>query len=228
MTIFDTQYVVYLRVSTTQQGRSGLGLDAQRAAVQRFLGAQVPLAEFVEVESGRGADSIRNRPELQKALALCKQKKATLLIAALDRLARSVHVVSGLMESGVDFRAVDLPGATRLTLHIHAALAEEEGHKISERTRNALAEAKKRGTKLGNPTPTRAARRGGEATKKKASQFAANTLPIVREIQRAGVDTLAGIAEALRARGIATPRGGNWTASAVRNLLRREEALRGS
>ena len=134
-------FVAYYRVSTERQGQSGLGLEAQRRAVQDLLRGEVPLAELTEIETGKGANALERRPELKKAIALCRQKKATLLIARLDRLARNVHFISGLMEAGIDFRAVDLPSATRFTLHIYAALAEEEARKISERTKAATAPA---------------------------------------------------------------------------------------
>ncbi len=148
------KYVAYYRVSTQRQGRSGLGLEAQRRAVRDYLdgnGTRV-LAEFVEVESGAKSD----RPELAKALAACRVHGATLVIAKMDRLARNVAFISNLMESGVEFTAVDFPQANRLTVHILAAVAEHERDMISERTKAALAAAKRRGVKLGtarNLTP---------------------------------------------------------------------------
>src|ERR671917_1097190 len=140
-------FVAYFRVSTDKQGARGLGMDAQRSAVARHLAGHpgALLAEFVEVESGRRTD----RPELLAALTLCRQKKAMLVIAKLDRLARNVHFISGLMESGVEFVAVDMPHANRLTLHILAAVAEHEREMISQRTKAALAAAKARGKRLG-------------------------------------------------------------------------------
>jgi DNA invertase Pin-like site-specific DNA recombinase len=139
----------YYRVSTTQQGASGLGLDAQREAVARHVaGAQGTIvAEFQEIESGKRND----RPQIAAALAACRWRRATLVIAKLDRLARNVHFISSLMESGVDFVACDNPHATRLTIHILAAVAEHEREMISQRTIAALAAAKARGVKLGNP-----------------------------------------------------------------------------
>lgn len=220
----ESLYVTYLRVSTQKQGRSGLGLDAQRSAVERYLNGQTPLAEFVEIESGRGKNALVHRPQLREALELCRKKKAVLLIAALDRLARNVHFISGLMESGIEFRAVDLPMATRFTTQIHAVMAEEEGHKIAERVKNALAEAKKRGVRLGNPNPGEAGLKGAKASQEKAVQFAANVLPIIKEIRGAGIDTLAGVATALNVRGIPTARGTRWYPSTVRALLRRKAA----
>ncbi len=140
-------HVAYYRVSTDRQGKSGLGLDAQRAAVAAYLaGRGEKIAEFTEIESGKRND----RPQLAAALMLCRQQKARLIIAKLDRLARNVHFISGLMESGVDFVAVDMPEANRLTLHILAAVAEHEREMISQRTKAAREQAKARGTRLGN------------------------------------------------------------------------------
>src|SRR6185369_13986627 len=151
------KWVAYYRVSTAKQGASGLGLDAQRSAVTDYLdgGNWQLAAEFVEVESGRKND----RPELAKALATCRRTGAALIIAKLDRLARNVAFVSNLMEAGVEFTAVDFPTANRLTIHILAAVAEHEREMISARTKAALAAAKARGTKLGNPSPAYALKR---------------------------------------------------------------------
>ena len=137
--------IAYYRVSTARQGRSGLGLEAQRLAVQTYLCNQRPLYEFVEVESGTSCD----RPQLQAALAACRVHRATLIIAKLDRLARNVAFVSALMDAGVEFLACDFPQANRLTIHILSAVAEHEAKMISERTKAALAAAKARGTRLG-------------------------------------------------------------------------------
>ena len=143
-----TDFVAYYRVSTDKQGAGGLGMDAQREAVTRFIGQRGQIvAEYVEVESGRKA----SRPKLKAALDECKNRRATLLIAKLDRLARNVHFISGLMESSIEFQAVDMPEANRLTIHVLAAVAEHEREMISQRTKAALAQAKTRGTKLGNP-----------------------------------------------------------------------------
>ena len=138
-------YIAYLRVSTQKQGDSGLGLEAQESAIVRYTTNGTVLATFREVESGKRCD----RPELRKALDMAKRTGATLVIAKLDRLARNVHFISGLMEAGVDFLACDMPTANRLTLHIMAAMAEHEGRMISERTRNALAAAQARGAARG-------------------------------------------------------------------------------
>ena len=148
-------FVAYYRVSTDKQGLKGLGMEAQREAVTRFMTGKGQLAaEFVEVESGR---KDTNRPQLHAALAECRKRHAVLVIAKLDRLARNVHFISGLMNSDVEFVAVDMPSANRLTIHILAAVAEHEREMISQRTKAALAAAKARGTKLGNPRAPEAA-----------------------------------------------------------------------
>ncbi len=224
-------YVAYYRVSTDRQGKSGLGLDAQRAAVDAYLnGGNWTLAEtFTEVESGRRND----RPELAMALDLCRRKKATLVIAKLDRLARNVAFIANLMDADVDVVAVDMPEANRFTLHIMAAMAEHEAAQVSQRTKAALKAAKARGRALGWSIPSRrkeqarASRRGAAGNRAKADQHAANVLPVIRDIERAGVTTLQGIAEALNARGIKTARSRRWYASTIRNLLIRAEQVEG-
>jgi DNA invertase Pin-like site-specific DNA recombinase len=145
------KFVAYFRVSTDRQGKSGLGLEAQREAVMSYLngGRWTLAAEFTEVESGKRSD---NRPELEKAIAACKRLKAKLVIAKLDRLSRNLAFIAALMESGVEFVAVDNPHMNKLTIHILAAVAEHEREMISERTKAALAAAKRRGQRLGNPT----------------------------------------------------------------------------
>jgi DNA invertase Pin-like site-specific DNA recombinase len=150
---------LYFRVSTSKQGESGLGLEAQRETVERFIGNAERVGDFIEVESGKNSD----RPKLKEAIALAKRTKAKLVIAKLDRLSRNVHFLSGLMESGVDFVAVDNPNANRLTLHILAAVAEDEARRISERTKAALGALKARGVPLG------AARTAENLAKAKAS-----------------------------------------------------------
>ncbi len=163
----------YYRVSTERQGQSGLGLDAQRSAVAAYAVGKELSGEFVEVESGRKD----NRPHLSAALALCRRKRAVLVIAKLDRLARSVAFISNLMESGVEFVAVDMPQANRLTLHILAAVAEHEREMISQRTRAALSAAKMRGTRLGNPQP--GAMKASAAASANAARFRAGVLPLI-------------------------------------------------
>jgi DNA invertase Pin-like site-specific DNA recombinase len=144
------RFVSYLRVSTVQQGRSGLGLEAQRAAVAAYLvrGGEL-LREFVEVETGKGADALERRPQLRQALFMCKKERAILLIARLDRLARNTHFVTGLIESGCDFVAADMPNANKVMIQMHAVMSEYERDQISARTKAALAAAKARGVILG-------------------------------------------------------------------------------
>jgi DNA invertase Pin-like site-specific DNA recombinase len=216
------RYVAYLRVSTEGQGRSGLGLEAQRAAVEAHAattGGRI-ISEFVEVESGRK----RDRPQLAAALAACRTGRATLVIAKLDRLARNVAFVSNLMESGVEFVAADMPAVNRLTVHILAAVAEEEARMISARTRAALAAAKARGVRLGNPRllarDAKLSAKGNAVQVANAQRRASSVLPYIEGARRAGARTLAEIAEALMARGVPAPRGGHrWSPAQVRRTL---------
>jgi DNA invertase Pin-like site-specific DNA recombinase len=218
-------FVSYLRVSTERQGRSGLGLEAQRDAVATYLngGSWKLIAEFLEVESGKRND----RPKLECALRTCRVHNATLVIAKLDRLARNVAFVSNLMESNVDFVAVDFPEANRLTIHILAAVAEHEAKAISERTKAALAAAKKRGVSLGGfrgtITITAEARLlATQAIKARADARANDLIPFVRELQAQGFESLSALARELSARGVPTPRGkAVWNAAQVANLLKR-------
>ncbi len=214
------RYVAYLRVSTAQQGRSGLGLEAQRAACASFI-ASTPgatlLSEHVEVESGKRND----RPALAKAMAEARLYGATLLIAKLDRLGRNAHFLIGLKEAGVDFIACDNPQANRLTIGILALVAEQEREAISERTKAALRAAKARGTKLGNPKGAAHLRGLGNAravvaVREQASAFAARVSPIIADLRARGLSANA-IAGELDARGVPTARGGKWTARAVLN-----------
>lgn len=213
-----TDFIAYYRVSTDKQGRSGLGLDAQRQAVTRFVAGRGTIVdEFTEIESTR-----YQRPELENALNLCRKQKATLLIARLDRLARNVAFISNLMESRVDFVAVDMPEANRLTIHILAAVAEHEREMISQRTKAALAAAKARGTKLGNPDPLSASRQATTVLREQTQQFHATVQPLVTMLREQG-HSLAAIAKELNQRHIPTARGGggSWYASTVRNVLKR-------
>lgn len=207
------KFIAYYRVSTAKQGQSGLGLEAQRQAVTTYLngGRWTVLGEYVEVESGKRS----KRPQLAAAIAAAKKAKATLVVAKLDRLARNVHFLSGLMESGVEFLAVDNPTANRLTVHILAAVAEDVGHSISERTKAALAAAKARGTVLGRNGANLA-----KANKATADKFAADLKPIVSNMIAAGLSR-ADIAAALNRRQIPTARGGRWHVTTVQNLVKR-------
>ena len=213
--------VTYYRVSTARQGESGLGLEAQEAAVQALLaqkgGEQV--GRFVEVESGRKAD----RPELARAIALAKRLRATLVIAKADRLARNVAFVATILESGLDVIAADMPSATRFEWHIRAAMAEEEARAISARTKAALGAAKARGTKLGWAQPQRdaevhraAVAKSAEVRGKRADSFAEGLRDVLAVIGQGG--SLRDVAAELNARGILTPRGGQWSAMQVKRV----------
>ena len=220
------QAVTYLRVSTAQQGRSGLGIEAQREAIARFCdahGYEIE-AEHVEIETGKGSDALDRRPELAAALARAKRLKCSVMVAKLDRLSRDVHFVAGLMSKRVPFIVTELGAdADPFMLHIYAAFAERERRIIGARTKAALGALKAKGVKLGNPTNLAAAGRMGRAvTVAAADTHAANVLPVVRQMQAAGVATLAAIAEGLNGRSIPTARGGAWYPSTVRNLLARD------
>lgn len=220
-----TQVVTYIRVSTAGQGRSGLCIEAQRAALARFAEAEgcETLAEFVEVETGKGADALDRRPKLAAALAMAKKAKASVVVAKLDRLSRDVAFISDLMARRVPFIVAELGAdADPFMLHLYAALAEKERNLIADRTRLALAARKAQGVKLGNPTNlAQAGAKGAASQRAEAEAFAANVLPIVRQIQAAGATTPRAVAAALNARGIHTARGGAWYDSTVRNLLAR-------
>ena len=218
--------ITYIRVSTQKQGRSGLGIEAQREAIARFAESEgfAIRAEHVEVETGKGADAIDHRPELAAALTLARKLKCPVIVAKLDRLSRDVAFISGLMAQKVPFIVADLGAdADPFMLHLYAALAEKERSLISQRTTAALAAKKAAGAQLGNRTNlSEASALGAAANASQADQFAANTLPIVASIRASGVASLTGIAEALNARGIRTARGGAWYAGTVKNLLLRK------
>jgi DNA invertase Pin-like site-specific DNA recombinase len=218
----QSRFVAYLRVSTDKQGRSGLGLEAQRAAVERYVsGAHGRIvAEHVEIESGRK----RDRPQLVAALADCRTRRGVLVIAKLDRLARNVAFISNLIEGGVEFVAADMPKVNRLTLHILAAVAEEEARMISARTKAALGAAKARGVQLGNPhllarCPLMA-RQAREAHQAEARRRCLAVAPFLDQARRAGAVTLWELAQALMDRGVPAPRGGErWHPAQVRRIL---------
>jgi DNA invertase Pin-like site-specific DNA recombinase len=226
------KFVSYVRVSTSKQERSGLGLAAQREAITNYLngGRWSLVGEYVETESGK----LRDRPELAKALALCRMHRATLLVAKLDRLARNVAFISALMEAGVKFVAVDLPEANDLTVHIMAAMAQYEAKMIAERTRVALAAAKKRAQREGRTlalggrkmsakrwaeVTSEGRKLGRQARSKKAYEWAADALLTIADIQKAGAVSLRQIAAVLNERGIPTARGGEWSAVQVQRVL---------
>jgi DNA invertase Pin-like site-specific DNA recombinase len=211
------KFVAYFRVSTGRQGRSGLGLEAQRSTVTGYVAGRGEIVgEFTEIESGSKAD----RPQLRVALDVAARHRATLVIARLDRLARNVAFIAGLMDSRVDFVACDMPEANRLTLHILAAVAEHERDMISQRTKAALAAAKARGARLGNPDGKAARKAAAARLIAKADQFAATVLPMVTGLASQGLG-LREIARRLNERGIKTSHGREWQATSVRNLLAR-------
>ena len=219
------KFVAYYRVSTERQGRSGLGLEAQRKAVADYLngGRWTLVAEHTEVESGKYND----RPELAKALAACRVHHATLVVAKLDRLSRNAVFLLTLRDAGVEITAADMPDANRLTVGIMAMIAEHEREAISARTKAALAAAKARGVKLGNPRHLdRHARRLGTTTSArvrsaKAAQRASDCASTIAELRAAGASSLRDLAAGLNARGIPSPRGGQWYAASVDRLLSR-------
>src|SRR3984893_10518763 len=217
----EGKFIAYLRVSTTKQGKSGLGLEAQRKAVPDFLdgGKWQLVKEFVEIESGKKAD----RPQLMKAFQACRVFGAKLVIAKLDRLSRDAYFLLGLEKAGVDFVAADMPTANRLTVGIMAMVADEERRMISARTKAALAAAKARGVQLGGDRGARLTakqRAAGRAVQQEhARNRAADLVPIIKELQEAGCESLRAIAAELEERGIPTARGGKWSSVQVARLL---------
>nr|WP_281720934.1 recombinase family protein [Nitrosomonas nitrosa] len=221
------RFVAYYRVSTARQGRSGLGLEAQREAVRSYLtfaGGRL-MDEVTEVESGKRAD----RPELARAMAQCRLRNATLVVAKLDRLSRSVEFLAGLLNGGVPFVAADMPEANHLTVHVMAAMAQHEREAIKERTKAALKRAKARGTKLGgNPENLMrrgVAKRGAKASeavrKAKAATRAADLAEVIADLRKEGARTLRALAAGLDGREILAPRGGAWSATQVARVIRR-------
>jgi DNA invertase Pin-like site-specific DNA recombinase len=212
-----TAYIAYYRVSTDRQGRSGLGLDAQREAVAQHLSGATSelLAEHTEIESGKRCD----RPELTAALNACKRSKATLIIAKLDRLSRNVAFIANLMESGVEFVAVDNPHASRLMLHMLAAFAEHEREQISLRTKAALAAAKARGVKLGQHGAILAGKH-----KQEAQQTAQTFAGTISQLRSEGFYTVRAIRDEMNRRAIPSTSGRSWHIPTVYRLLQRLQA----
>jgi DNA invertase Pin-like site-specific DNA recombinase len=221
--------ILYLRVSTHQQGKSGLGVEAQREAIARFATAEGYdiLAEFVEIETGKGSDALARRPQLSAALAAARKARCPVIVAKLDRLSRDVHFISGLMAQKVPFIVAELGvDADPFMLHLYAALAEKERKLISERTRAALAAKKAQGMLLGNRTNLpEAVAKAAVANKQAAVDFAINVRPVIEQVKASGATTYKAIAGALNARGIRTARGGEWHASTVRNIALRVSQL---
>jgi DNA invertase Pin-like site-specific DNA recombinase len=229
-----TNFVPYIRVSTAKQGKSGLGLEAQTALIDAFIattpGAMMLCPVYQEVESGRNDD----RPVLAQAIARCHQTGATLLIAKLDRLARDVAFISNLMKQ-VQFKAADMPDADPTMIYFYAIMAQKEAENASIRTKAALAAAKARGVKLGGDRgyrpphdPVRLAKAGANAAvvhTRNANRFAAELRNTIVNLQNDGVTSNTALAAALNTLGVATPRQGAWTATAVRRTLARMETL---
>jgi DNA invertase Pin-like site-specific DNA recombinase len=206
--------VAYYRVSTQQQGRSGLGLEAQRTTVANFAKAEglTVVAEFTEVETGKGADALDRRPQLKAALRHAKRAKAPICVAKLDRLSRDVAFISGLMAQRVPFVVCALGrNVDPFTLHIYAALAEQERRMISERTKAGLNAAKARGVKLGNPAIAKAQ---AEAAAQRDSNYRDLLVPLVGQSFRS-------IAERLNEQGVSAPRGGAWSYKTVQRVMGR-------
>jgi DNA invertase Pin-like site-specific DNA recombinase len=206
--------IAYFRVSTDRQGKSGLGLEAQKETVTRYLesvGWNL-IGEYVEVESGKR----KNRPQLTAALEACKREKAKLLIAKLDRLARNVHFISGLMESGVDFVAADNPHANKLMIHLLAAFAEYEREQISQRTKEALVAAKARGVELGKNGRVLA-----RQNQEKAAIFANRMARVIHQLRSEGFETVRQLVNELNRQGIPSTNGARWHTPTVHSLLKR-------
>jgi DNA invertase Pin-like site-specific DNA recombinase len=220
----EGKWISYLRVSTDRQGKSGLGIEAQRHSVAEYLngGKWSLVKEYTEVESGKRTD----RPMLADAIKACRAYGAKLVIAKLDRLSRDAHFLLGLEKAGIDFVAADMPNANRLTVGIMAMVAEEERRMISKRTKDALAAAKRRGTKLGGDrgvVPSRKTRAlAVEALQARADSRAADVAPIIKDLQADGVESLRAIADGLNKAGVPTARGkGKWSAVQFQRVLER-------
>jgi len=213
------QFIAYYRVSTQRQGASGLGLDAQRATVMAHLaeGTKTVIEEFLEVETGKGSNALEKRPQLRLALERCRKTGATLLIAKLDRLARNVHFVSGLIETGMDFIAADMPQANKVMIQMHAVMSEWERDQISERTRAALAAAKVRGVVLGATGPANL-RPQNEQRQQEAQAFRERLRPLLAGFVAQGLTRRAMVAR-LNDLGIKTPRGGAWSYAQVQRVM---------
>jgi DNA invertase Pin-like site-specific DNA recombinase len=220
-----TLFVTYKRVSTAGQGASGLGLEAQDAAIKAFAQGGTIVREFTEIESGKHND----RPQLALVLAECRRRKATLLIARLDRLSRNVLFIAQLMESGVEFVACDMPQANKFTIHIMAAVAQQEREMISKRTIVALKAARARGVRLGGTYKmtgadhAKGAASSASVRAARAAARAADVLPAIEELKAEGKVTLAALASGLTERGIMAPRGGAWSLASVSRIVNTQQ-----
>ncbi|RXR29154.1 recombinase family protein [Sphingobium fluviale] len=218
-----SEAIGYVRVSTSKQGRSGLGLEAQREAISQFAEREcITIIEcFEEVETGKGWDALDRRPVLREALAKAKQRQCPIIVSKLDRLSRDVHFISGLMAQRVPFMVAELGADTDpFLLHLFAALAEKERALISQRTKDALARKIAAGVPLGNRTNLAEAQRlGAAANIRAARQFSATVAPVIEQLRRSGTGTLSGIASGLERLGIRTARGGTWTPMQVKRVM---------
>lgn len=221
--------IAYLRVSTARQGRSGLGLAAQKAACERFAAERggTIVAFFTEQESGKRND----RPQLERAIREAQLTGATLLIAKLDRLSRDAAFLLRLQRDGVRFVAADMPDANDFTVGIMALVAQQEREAISRRTKEALQAAKARGQVLGNPNGADALRRAGrgngaslKASRERADAYAEKVRPVLVELEASGLQSLPKLADALNARGVLSPRGAKWYPASVKALKERLSA----
>ncbi|CAN1544233.1 PinR Site-specific recombinases, DNA invertase Pin homologs [Methylophilaceae bacterium] len=213
------KFVAYFRVSTHKQGQSGLGLEAQELAVSNHLkeGISELVATFTEIETGKGANALERRPQLRKALEICRKNKATLIIAKLDRLARNVHFVSGLLETGCDFIAADMPHANKVMIQMHAVMSEWERDQISTRTKVALQAAKARGVILGKAGINNL--KNNLAERRLASNtFAENLGGLIEGFKLRGLTQRAMVSE-LNQVGISAPKGGVWSLNQLQRLL---------
>lgn len=217
----NSKFITYYRVSTTQQGKSGLGLEAQRAAVKLYLkgGDGSVVSEFEEVETGKGSNALDKRPQLRAALAACKKYGATLLIAKLDRLARNVHFVSGLLETGIDFVAADMPQANKVMIQMHAVMSEWERDQISSRTKAALAVAKEQGKVLGAAGSVNL-KSNIEARRQVAQTFAENLRPLIESWKDRGLSQRR-MVEVLNMARTPAPKGGEWRLSQLQRVISR-------
>jgi DNA invertase Pin-like site-specific DNA recombinase len=213
------RFIAYYRVSTQKQGQSGLGLEAQQAAVMAYLnGGQWELVNsFTEIETGKGANALERRPQLRAALEMCKKMKATLVIAKLDRLARNVHFVSGLIETGVEFVAADMPHANKTMIQIHAVMSEHERDQISARTKAALAAAKARGVVLGAAGAANL-KPNIEQRQQAAVEFAAKLRGAIEGMKARGLSQRA-MRDELNRLGIKTARGSEWSLIQLQRVI---------
>ena len=221
----DIEYVAYLRVSTQKQGYSGLGVEAQKQLIQNYLSDKIPIAEYIEVESGRKTD--RGRPKLKEALELCRKTGAKLIVAKLDRLARNVAFLSQLLESDVDIVFCDFPQANKMVLHILAAISQYEAELVATRTKQALAAKKAQGYTLGNPEHLmdkldEAVAKSVETNKRKAEENPNNkrAAAMLKVLAKEG-KTLQEMADYLNEQGFTTSKGYRFSRSSVHVLLKR-------